>query len=55
MDIQGKMAIPSSNMKIQKLQKWVFDDPFSLTVDCNGRDEYFSLMTMNSNVGDDSL
>ena len=46
-----------------------FDDPFSLSVDCNGCDEYCfpmtmisngcdgycSPMTMNSNGGDDSL
>ena len=40
-------------MKVLKLQRWVSDDPLSLSVDCNGCDEYCSPITMNSNGSDE--
>ena len=55
MVIQRKMVIPSLSMKVLKLRKCVSDDPFSLSVNHNGCDEYCFPMTMNPNGSDDSL
>ena len=48
----GDSILEYEDPKAPKMGVWY---PFSLTVDCNGRDEYCSPMTMNSNGGDDSL
>ena len=40
---------------LEASKKWVFDDPFSLSVGRHGYDEYCSPMTMNSGGGDGCL
>ena len=40
---------------LEASKKWVFDDPFSLSVGHHGYDEYCSPMTMNSGGGDGCL
>ena len=35
------MVVPYLNMKILKLHKWMLDGPFSISVNCNGRDENY--------------